>query len=187
MSESKPETCCRSCQNENVQMLKAIYAAGSWESVTTTRAGGMAFGSDGSMAMGLGEARSMHSGSSYLAQRLAPPPRPTFTPPRIITVAIVLLMLSGLSWVGSIFMEMNGSGAPARWTAVGFVLAAVLTVPSILRNWAANSRLLAEEIRSWERNVAIWQTLLYCSRCDSISSPSGAVTSVEQFRRTFFV
>ena len=156
---------CGSCGSPDVRKLSAIVGEGTWTSTSTTNGVGLAVGSHGGGALGVGTASTSHSGSTALARRLAPPARPAPPFPLALAGAAISGLLAGIFYLSGGMM----------WKSVGWPLfvAFVVLAPLAAWRWTVLQKKQKENEAVWQDQTARWQLLWYCAKCDSVSDATG--------------
>ena len=115
-----------------------------------------------------------------LAQKLAPPPKPTLSGFATISPVVILIiaLVIGLVLFCVLFPSVawgsggsGGSGAEYIFECLIFILMmAIIGIP-----WgiyvAKKQKELQPQIAMWEKAISKWQQLYYCSRNDCVFNP----------------
>jgi hypothetical protein len=151
---------CPSCdQVDAVRKVSAIYGAGTTESAGNTFGTAVSFGERGTEFTPFVAAHNTQS-QTLLSKRLSPPKRPNDAR---LTCAIVGGLCVGF---GGIWLFSAVPGAAEIGLAVG-LLGAFLFFKLV--DWST-----AKDRLRWQEQMARWDRLFYCARCDGIFVPGEA-------------
>src|SRR5579871_1633666 len=149
---------CPQCGNENTQKVSSLVSAGGWSSGANSV--GLTVGTAwrGPVFGAVTSTHTAQTGASHQAKLLQPPPQPR--------------RRGNLWWIGSLIMVpallVRGTyrdDAAAFWIDLLVCLAFIgLTI------WQTqyNARRYSDEMAVHARQMANWQMLSHCSRCDTV-------------------
>jgi hypothetical protein len=161
---------CAGCGSGDIKKLAAIVSGGTWSGRSETDAGGVAFGTDGSTAIGVGGASTSHAGGTALARTLAPPrrPGPAGTGRVLLAAGALGAVFSLLTWG----ITSQGDRQTRQTWAPILVVAIVATLGAValaIAAFAKDKVRLRAATEDWEELVSRWQQLWYCDKCHSVS------------------
>ena len=136
-------------QNIHVQKVSALWQSGNWQATsdTTTLGAGHIFGGGDFATMSGGVTNT--SGSTQLAQYLAPPPRPNVLPPeRIMGIVIGCALICLFTF---------------------FIALPLVAICFLV--FMSNQSKAKRQLEIWNRQMPRWARLFYCSRCDNFYDP----------------
>ena len=184
---------CPVCHHEDVQKVSAIVQSGSWSSSSQSIGvgGGHVFG--GPDFATVTSTSTKGQGASILAQALAPPPAPRTQSTMVGCLGLgCLLPLGGfclLAFLGSLTTPPGATNASGS-SAVSLVMGVLFAGGGLALFWHSSQeskRLAAlNEIdrTRWQQAMQVWNTLLYCQRCDSVYIPhTGRAAPSAQMRQ----
>lgn len=166
------EGVCPNCCSDHRQKVSAIVGAGTWSSVSNSVGLAQGGASDGTQFSAMSSHVTCGSGSTQLADRLAPPPMPSAETAKLgVVFAIPVLVIAFLTCGG-----VASANEQAADVAFGiFILVGVgclLWIVSDARRSSRAKRAAAKAIPRWRQMVAKWEALYYCHQCDCVFDPN---------------
>jgi hypothetical protein len=174
---------CTVCGNAQVQTVTAICQEGQWSAVTSMQTTGVAFDMQGHSALAFGGGTAHNFGSTQLAAMLAPPPLPSFRNPEVIgTRTAFIIAMAVLAFFTLIFAAPYWASArtdeelPLGALLFGAgSLACFMVALSVHRQCGPALRQahwhFDQAVEMHRQQIATWQQLYYCSRCDHVYNP----------------
>ncbi len=174
---SNHDLSCPSCrQVDQVQKVSSVVEGGTSTGAFTgtNQSAGYTFGRGGSVTVEGGTTTLTGTSQTQLAQRLALPPKPTFS--ILSDTGAVLTVILALGGAICLFFGIIGDDPTdgfyiAYWLrliGIGAIVLAVLWVCLIYRHSVKAHAAVRRTTPVWERAAAIWVRLYYCHRCDGI-------------------
>jgi len=166
------EQTCPSCGSPSLLSVRGIVEQGTTVTTVTSDGGAVALDGDGGVMPALTRMTSTVATSSMLAQRLAPPEPPARRQSPWGRVQSYLLSLTGIPMMFAIPIWVLVEPT-AGWVAalVGIPCWLGLYVGTSIPIGRIRRRLKSRhdwEVKQWEKLVARWERLRYCSACDSV-------------------
>lgn len=176
-----PSLACPRCgQIDRVLKVSAIVASGTTTGTTVGVGLGMGREMGSGRSVVLGETfNATTTSQSALAQRLAPPVRPSvhipwWLAPGVVGL-IVLAIVAANGGFAALFIGLavasmfGGGGVAAYLIAIGAVGAWYFTTRARVRR--SQEAFVAQNLPLWKTALATWQRLHYCQRCDGVFQP----------------
>ena len=170
---------CPKCGNDgSIRKVSAIWADGTREMNSSGPTTGMGMAPDGSPVFVMGTTHQSGISQTYLAQKLAPPHKPTSPTNSCLIYGLCL-----------IFPPIFIFAHTPKWTkiAIGIILIFMLIlstftkdqsyigIPLVFISWilgfiglSKGSDIPEEEMDSWNKEIAEWNKLYYCFKHDYI-------------------
>ncbi len=165
---------CVQCANTEVKKVAAIVREESWETKTQGQSYGFRRDHKGRWRPDPRTYTETKSGKSELAKRLAAPEEPIFillSPHWFYTLALLT------AW----FLTQSIGGFVLVW----FILSGVYSQVRKPLQRAYERRVKQSKVdkAAWEKAMKVWNSLYYCSRCDSVYNPeTGQSAPVNEMR-----
>lgn len=164
---------CIVCGGVDVQKVTAIVNAGTWSSRGTSVGVGLTDFSGHGMATSVMQSESRHQGASALAAMLAPPAMPTCRPSVWVDVMILLTVVATVVYLAFCVMTWEHLFLePVGYLGFGFLLGGLIWFCVVSKRQQKEDRELHDlHYSEYVRQLARWNQLLYCARCDSAYDP----------------
>lgn len=163
---------CGACGATDVQMVSAIVRGGSWAS--RGEAGTLGLTLIGNEVGVGGAVTQSHShGASHLAQLLAPPAKPRYSRPGILTAGLVGFIFSGLVFICWLACQLAPGGYGGSVFGVFILMAGgstVLAVLGVQESARRKADLMENRLPKWEAKMQAWGTLVFCTRCGAVTN-----------------
>lgn len=166
---------CAACGSEQVQKVTAICREGNWDTHGRGQTTGASILPNGQVVYAVADTRTYGRGQTRLAQQLAAPPHPDWgSTPR-----------DGIYWGAGgagvmllvTLMVANNSAAGFWLTSGCALLAGLLVGYAVWESYRVRARERAGAVHyeraraEWQHQMARWEQLYYCSRCDVVFDP----------------
>lgn len=165
---------CVTCSNADVQKVTAIYQSGSWTSSSNSLSvgGGHVWGGPNFTTVGTTSTKGQ--GVTGIAALLAPPVLPQPSTSCLAPASIGCMVPFG-ALLGFGFMSTLSDKDGPNFAPLIFALLCIGGGLTIFFSETKNDKIRRSEHlqheAQWRQAMALWETLLYCARCDSVYLP----------------